>query len=62
MPTRKCFMNSDIPTPIFVVYVAVRVKASVVRVYEPFQEQLLKLQVTLTNPKGLRVIPFMFLF
>ena len=38
--------------------VAVHVEASVVRVYEHEQKQLLKLQVKLTNPKGL----LMFLF
>ena len=42
--------------------VAVHVEASVVRVYEHEQEQLLKLQVTLASPKGLRVVPFMLLF
>ena len=42
--------------------VAVHVEASVVRVYEHEQEQLLKLQVTLTSPKGQRVVPFMLLF
>ena len=42
--------------------VAVHVEASVVRVYDHEQEQLLKLQVTLTSPKGQRVVPFVLLF
>ena len=42
--------------------VAVHVVASVVRVYGHELEQRLKLQVTLTSPKGLRVVPFMLLF